>query len=468
MVMPLSITDTNNSMLVNDMSLVVVLSMGTSAVASTLENWISRVRCVLPSAFSRIVEPDGDNMPTTFLTHTFFTADSRVVPIQEDKASESTSSDTSEIMAAWFAQQQAQAQTDKNSVGGQFWTNAVDGCGMPQPTSSNNTASSSSAFMKPQNCYKWYEGVMQNVGNACGIIHKLIQLCDMDQDASRLDMLLTMLRVYFEKHPEQKLRFMQAVSHNDVQSPAWTSPIIDQETGTTAGDVFTWTVRPKEQAQQTQSGHVVYSGLQVSMTTDVLYIILGQALFAAEWKHSEIHNQVVVHTRNMVNAAQVLVFLMLHTVIPMAYVPAHNGVVVLSEPSHHREQNNRPIMIEYRSYLHINHREGEHCFIDTRNHRPKSYTKIKACHGVELALHKQHLKANSLSHSCRKNELFTYPPESMAHILPFVEHLRDTILSHPSSLTSHPFADSSFAFAILEFGRSITAEHVMPAKIPTR
>jgi hypothetical protein len=422
---------------------------------------LATAKTVLPSAFARIVEPDGDNMPTTFLAHTFFTADSRVVPIQEDKAAEATSSDTSEIMAAWFAQQQAQAQTDKNSVGGQFWTNAVDGCGMPQPTSSSNTASSSSAFMKPQNCYKWYEGVMQNVGNAHGIIHKLIQLCDMDQDASRLDMLLVMLRVYFEKHPEQKLRFMQAVSHNGVQSPAWTSPIIDQETGTTAGDVFTWTVRPKEQAQQAQSGHVVYSGLQVSMATDVLYVILGQALFAAEWKHSEIHNQVVVHTRNMANAAQVLVFLMLHTAIPMAYVPAHNGVVVLSEPSHNREHNNRPVMIEYRSYLHINHREGEHCFIDTRNRRPKRYTKIKACHGVELALHKQHLKANSLSHSCKKNELFTYPQESMAHILPFVEHLRDAVLSHSSRLTPHPFADSSFAFAILEFGRSITAEHVM-------
>ena len=422
---------------------------------------LAMAKTVLNSAFSKIVDPDGDNMPTTFLAHTFFDVDSRVNPIQEEKTGESTSNPTSELMAAWFAQQQAHAQTEKDSVGDQFWTNAVDGCGMPQPTSSSNTAGNSSAFMKPQNCYKWYEGVMQNVGNAHGVIQKLIQVCDMDEDASRLDMLSAMLRVYFDKHPAQKTRFMEAISHNGVHSPAWTSPIIDQETKLAAGDVFSWTVRPKQQAQQAQANQVVYGGLQVSMATDVLFVILGQAMFAAEWKKSAIHNQIVVHTRNMANAAQVIVFLMLHTAIPMAYVPAHNRVVVLSEPSHNREHNNRPVMIEYRNYLHINHCEGQHCFIDTKNRNPKRYAKIKSCHGVELALHKQHLKANSLSSSSKKSELFTYPPESMAHILPYVEHLRDAIVSHSLKLTPHPFADSSFAFAILEFGRLITGEHVM-------
>jgi hypothetical protein len=418
-------------------------------------------KTVLPSTFARIVEPESDNMATTFLAHTFFNVDSRVNPIHEDKSADSSNNGTSEIMAAWFAQQQAHAQTEKDSVGEQFWTNAVDGSGMPQPTSSSNTAGNSSAFIKPQNCYKWYEGVMQNVGNANGVIQKLIQLCDMDEDASRLDILLAILRVYFEEHPEQKNRFMQAISHNGVESPAWKSPIIDQETKLAAGDVFTWTVRPKEQAQQTQTNHVLYNGLQVSMATDVLFVILGQAMYAAEWKKSATQNQIVVHTRNMANAAEVIVFLMLHTAIPMAYVPAHNGVVVLSEPSHNREHNNRPVMIEYRSHLHINHSEGQHSFIDTRKRKPKSYAKIKSCHGLELALHKQHLKANSLSHSSKKNELFTYPPESMAHILPYVEHLRDAVLSHSCRQNPHPFAESSFAFAILEFGRSITAEHVM-------
>jgi hypothetical protein len=421
---------------------------------------LAMAKTVLPAAFARIVEPDGDNMPTAFLAHTFFNVDSRVNPIQEDK-SESSGNDASELMAAWFAQQQAHAQAEKDSLGEQFWTNAVEGSGMPQPTSSSNTAGNSSAFMKPQNCYKWYEGVMQNVGNAHGVIQKFIQLCNMDEDASRLDMLLAILRVHFEKHPAQEHRFMQAVSHNGVRSPAWTSPVIDQETKLVAADVFTWTVRPKQQAQQAQSTHVVYSGLQVSMATDVLFVILGQAMFAAEWKNSTTQNQIVVHTRNMANAAQVIVFLMLHTAIPMAYIPAHNGVVVLSEPSHDREHNNRPVMIEYRSYLHVNHCEGEHSFIDTNKRKAKSYAKIKSCHGVELAMHKQHLKANSLSHSSKKNELFPYPPESMAHIMPYVEHLRDAVRSHASTLAAHPFADSSFAFAVLEFGRNITAEHVM-------
>ena len=421
---------------------------------------LAMAKSVLNSAFSRIVESDGDNMPTAFLAHTFFNVDSRVNPLQEDKSAESASNETSELMAVWFAQQQAHGQTEKDSACEQFWTNAVDGCGMPQPTSSSNTAGNSSAFMKPQNCYKWYEGVMQNVGNAHGVIQKLIQLCNMDEDASRLDILLAILRVYFEKHPAQKIRFLQAISHNGVQSPAWTTPIIDQETRSVAADVFTWTVRPREQ-HAPHTNQVVYNGLQVSMATDVLFVILGQAMFAAEWKKSEVDNKIVVHTRNMANAAQVIVFLMLHTAIPMAYVPAHNEVVVLSEPSHNREHNNRPVMIEYRRYLHTNHCEDEHCFIDTKHRKPKTYAKIKSCHGVQLALHRKHLKANSLSHSSKKSELFTYPPESMAHILPYVEHLRDAMLSHSSKQTRHPFADSDFAFAILEFGRSITAEHVM-------
>jgi hypothetical protein len=424
---------------------------------------LAMAKTVLNSAFSRIIEPDATNMPTTFVAHTFFNVDSSVNPIQEEKSAECTSNGTCEIMAAWFAQQQAQAQTEKNSAGEQFWTNAVDGCGMPQPTSSSNTAGNSSAFMKPQNCYKWYDGVIQSVGNAHGVIQKFIHICDMDQDASRLDMLLAILRVHFEKHPQQKHRFMHAVSHNGVLSPAWTAPIINEETNLVTNNVFTWTVRPREQpaAQAQQPNQVTYNGLQVSMATDILFVIVGQALYAAEWKHSELENKIVVHTRNMANAAQVLVFLMMHTAIPMAYIPAHNGVVVLSEPSHKREHNNSPVMIEYHRHLHVNHCKDKHSFLDTQKRNPKEYVKITTCHGVDLILHKQHLKANSLSTVIKKHELFTYPPESMAHMLPFLEHLRHANISHSSKKTTKPFADSAFAFSILEFGRCITAEHVM-------
>jgi hypothetical protein len=78
-----------------------------------------------------------------------------------------------------------------------------------------------------------------------------------------------------------------------------------------------------------------------------------------------------------------------------------------------------------------------------------------------MALHKKHLKANSLSFTIQKHELFTYPPESMAHILPYVEHLRDAVISYSYKQTVRRFADSAFVFAVLEFGRFITAEHVM-------
>jgi hypothetical protein len=118
-------------------------------------------------------------------------------------------------------------------------------------------------------------------------------------------------------------------------------------------------------------------------------------------------------------------------------------------------------MIEYRRYLHVLHSEDQHCFLDTKNRKPNYYSTITTCHGVELTLHKKHLKANSLAHNSKKQELFPYPPESMAHILSYVEHIRDAILSHASKQTLHPFADSIFAFAILEYGRSVTGDHVM-------
>jgi hypothetical protein len=422
---------------------------------------LATAKTALPSAFCRIVDPDGDNMPTTYLAHTFFNVDPGVSPIQEEKSADSASNATSEMMAAWFAQQQAQAQTEKNSPAEQFWTNAVEGCGMPQPTSSSNTAGNTSNFMKPQNCYKWYEGVMHNVGNAHGVLQKFIHLCNMDEESSRLELTLAILQVYFEKHPARKDRFMLAVSHNGVLSPAWTAPIINPETDFVTGDVFTWTVRPRQQVQQTQSNFVVYNGLQVSMATDILFVILGQALYAAEWKKTALENSIVVHTRNMANAAEVLVFLMLHTAIPAAYVPAHKDVVVLSEPSHKREHNNRPVMIQFRRYMHVNHSDGKHLFLDTKHRKPKNYSNITTFHGEQLALHKKHLKANSLSFTIKKHELFTYPPESMAHILPYVEHMHNAIISYSSKQTVRPFADSAFAFAVLEFGRFITADHVM-------
>jgi hypothetical protein len=416
---------------------------------------------ILQGSFARIVEPDDSNMPSAFVAHTFFDVDPGVFPIQEERKAGSTSNSSSEVMAAWFAQQQAQAQTEKNSAGEQFWTNAVEGCGMPQPTESTNTAGNSSAYMKPQNCYKWYEGVIENVGNAHGVILNLIQICDMDLQASRLDLLMAILQVYFEENPAQQDRFTQATSHNGAMSPAWTSPIIDETTMFVAGQVFTWTVRPKQQPTHQPNQPVYYTGLQVSMATDILFVILGQALFAAEWKLSATDNAVVVHSRNMANAAQVLVFLMMHTAIPMAYVPAHKEVVVLSEPSHNREHNNRPIMIEYRRHLHVNYTEGMHSFLDTKSRTATQYAMITTCQGVELALHKKHLQAYSLIHTTKMHELFTYPPESMAHMLAYVEHLRDANISHCAKHTLPRFADSTFAFAILAFGRAITAEHVM-------
>ena len=422
---------------------------------------LAAAKTVLPSTFARMVEPDSENMPTTYLASTFFNVDPSVGPIQEEKSADLTSNATSEIMAAWFAQQQAQAQTEKNSPAEQFWTHAVEGCGMPQPTSSSNTAGNTSNFIKPQNCYKWYEGVMHNVGNAHGVIQKFVHLCNMDEESSRLELVVAILQVFFEKHPAQRDRFMLAVSHNGMLSPAWTAPIINPETDFVAGDVFTWTVRPKQNPQHQPSNFVAYSGLQVAMATDVLFVILGQALYAAEWKKNAAENSVVVHTRNMANAAEVLVFLMLHTAIPAAYVPAHKDLVVLSEPSHKREHNNRPVMIEYRRYLHVNHSDGKHCFLDTRHRNPKNYSNITTSLGEHMALHKKHLKANSLAFTIKKHELFTYPAESMAHILPYVEHLRDAVISYSYKQTVRPFADSAFVFAVLEFGRFITAEHVM-------
>jgi hypothetical protein len=275
---------------------------------------------------------------------------------------------------------------------------------------------------------------MRNVGNAHGVIDSFVKVCNMDEDASRLDLLLAILRLYFERRPLERQRFMQAISHAGVHSKTWTDPIINPETMLVAGEVFSWAVRPREQERQANN-LVVYSGLQVAMATDVLFLIVAQAMYAAEWKRSPVDNQIVVHTRNMANAAQELVFLMLHTFIPMAYVPAHNGVVVLSEPSHKREHRNRPVMVPYRRYLHVNHCDGQHSFLDTNNRilendKDAFYAKITTTHGVELAIHTKHIKANSLSNNCKKPELFTYPPESMAHILPYVEHFRDACVAH--------------------------------------
>ncbi len=183
---------------------------------------------------------------------------------------------------------------------------------------------------------------------------------------------------------------------------------------------------------------VVYNGLQVAMATDVLFLIVGHAMYAVEWKKSAVDNQIVVHTCNMANVAQDLVFLMLHTSIPMVYVPAHNGVVVLSEPSHNREHKNRSIMVPYRRYLHVNHCDGHHSFLDTpnrilENDKVSLYAKVTTTHDVELAIH---TKQN-------------------------VEHFRDAYVAHASRHSPHAYADSSFAFVILEFGRSVTAEQVI-------
>jgi hypothetical protein len=138
----------------------------------------------------------------------------------------------------------------------------------------------------------------------------------MPPECSRHELLECMLQSHFSKYPRDKRFFQSAVQSNSVDSRFCVEIIVDKHSKSVTNKMLSWYFRL----------NATHTSLVVTVATDVLWVILGQALFTREWESVGGKQSVVVHNQNVANAEEVLTFLFMHTTLPIAYVPVNDGV----------------------------------------------------------------------------------------------------------------------------------------------
>jgi hypothetical protein len=393
--------------------------------------------------------PSSTNHNTVYLASTFFPADPNVFPIEEGgnkrDATGNKKQNLRQQFAAWYAEQQTIDSPETKD----FWKHAVQGTRLPQNASSGEM---NLQFRDPNSCYKWHLGTHDNLDNAQGVIISFLRLCKMQPECSRRELLECILQPHFSKYPRDKRFFQNAVQCNSVDSRFWKESIIDSRSKKVANKMLTWCMRVNS----------AQTGLEVALAADVLWVLLGQALFTSEWGSVGGTHSVVVHNRNIANAAEVLTFLFMHTTLPMAYIPVNNDGVLLSETSHELKKKNAAVRIPYHPALHIDTDKTGNSFISRFRHSPKAYIVVHTHEDIPVAVLQPIVTRNALNHNkIHVYQLSPYPPECTAHMLPYLQQLQDADEAFRSKTPMSPYADCTWPLSTRLLGNSITPENSM-------
>jgi len=393
--------------------------------------------------------PSSSNHNSVYVSSLFFEADPNLYPIddggQKRDAGGNRKQNNKAQFAAWFAEHQTLQCKQTND----FWKHAVQGTRMPQSSAAGDVHVQ---FQDPNTCYKWYLAVHDSLNNAEGAIVSFLRLCKCHVQCNRRELLERILKSHFLMYPRDKRFFLSAVQPASGESKFWSEPIVDRHTKSVTNDMFSWCMRVNS----------ARTGLEVSMAMDVLWVILGQALFAGEWTSVAGNRSVVVHNRNMANAAEVLTFLFMHTSLPNAYIPANVGGVIISEPSHVLKHKNRPVCLPYHPTLHVDMDDSGNCFLSKCRRDPMVYTVVHTHENVPIAVLAPIVARNAFNHNkIHTYQLSPYPPEATAHMLPYLQQLQDADEAYRNKANMHAYADCTWPLSTRLLGHSITAENSM-------
>jgi len=393
------------------------------------------------------------NANTAYLSSAFFAADPHVCPIEDGgskrDAAGNRKQNSRQQLAAWYAEHQAVDSPGTND----FWKHAVQGTRLPQKETS---ADLNLQFRDPNLCYKWHLATHDSLDNAQGVVISFLKLCKMQPQCSRRELLERILDPHFLQYPRDKRFFQNAVRFQNgghtVESRFWNESIIDRHSKSVTNRMLSWCMRL----------NTAQTGLEVAMATDVLWVVLGQALFTGEWQSAGGKQSAVVHNRNIANAAEVLTFLFMHTSLPMAYIPVNSGAVVLSEPSHALANHNAAVSIPYVRALHVDYEHAGGSFLSRSRHAPSAYSVVHTREGMPIAVLQPVVTRNAFNHTkVHVFQLSPYPPECTAHMLPYLQQLQDADEALRAKTPMHTHADCTWPLSARLLGRSITPDNSM-------
>ena len=246
---------------------------------------------------------------------------------------------------------------------------------------------------------------MQRLGTAAGITQQFLLLCGLSTDCTRKDLLQALLWPYMKR---------KGIRRRFLANADWTAPIL----GDKALPAFRFGCMP-----QTSTSTTNPAGLEVVLATDVVWLIISQGLFAAEWAVTAHGHSVVVHLRNLASATLAMLAILIHTKIEKAAIPANNGHLVLSQPSPVMRDDYAPAAVPFDERLHTdsfrldNSRNNANMLCCQMRRHPAQFRCIKLADKSTVLYYESILRCRQSTWlpQC-KGELFPFPPESMYHM----------------------------------------------------
>lgn len=414
------------------------------------------VQALAATAHSNLVDAQhGSSAPSVYICDAFFKT-------QPQRAKAEASGDAVEalVSAAYAATQGDKINGDRRAR--VFWSDAGKATRIPVPNQKSNDRHHRQ-FDALNECHHFYSDVRKRLQSRpeCpsnfGVLVNFLRTCKPHLGFSRLDLVHKLLQPWADATDTP----LQPMLDTLLASPAWTAPIFNKQNVIEAS-MLEWALSMSFQQYEIETS--------VGLAVDVLWLILAQALYADEWVASPTKRVSVIHTRNMSNAAQVLVYLFMHTAIPKAAVPACvDGGVVLSEPSQVVLRAGEAIVVPYRARLHVDSSADGRGFLntsmrETRNMRivPTSINGSSTGDTLLVSSRIELLERETSdigTQAVELHDICPFPPESVAHMLPAMPSLMAVFRRmHLQHKDLGEYAESQWALATRLLGSTADRE----------
>ena len=358
--------------------------------------------------------------PSVYLCDMFFPG---VLPTRDKLEANPTASD---VLACSFSMSQGVASEAREAS--TFWSNAGPGTRIPIPNNKANDRNHRQ-FQALNECPRFYGDIrkklrsQQDTDSNFGVLINFMRTCGVSSDCSRYELVTALLQPWATATGVALDKLEDVLHTSDGLDEDWARPIFSEEQQIHAS-MLEWAVRVTPQTSWDYT-------CKVGLAADVLWVLVSQALFADEWHSTATERVSIVHTRNMSNAAQALLFLYLHTSVPKAAVPAcvDNGVL-LSEPSQVPQKRGEPIRVPYRPRLHVDSQADGAGFLNVAMREPRHMRIVDTTEGpLLISRHIQLLdrQSNDIGTDVlASTEVCPFPPEAVAHMLPAMQCLMRT------------------------------------------
>lgn len=372
-----------------------------------------------------------------------------------------------------------------------IWRSAVAGTRLPSELHQGKSNDKHHFSFDTQNhSGHYFERVAENSEEMMGLYLHVLQLCDLTRETSRAD--------FFSRlFARSEAQGMPDFSSEEFDNDYWRSAIASDAERIAP---FRWGVMPH--VSRNHSGFDMVDGVETVLGTDILWLVIAQALFCREW-HTLVRSgdgltrgdrrsgprrarqqsasgaqvatdsngpwQTVIHLRNLTSATEVLLMLMLHLHVEKAAIPVaiSNGAsmrIILNQQCADLEMRQHNGSIVYDPRLHLDSYDEAQNFdarhlLSMRARRPQSFRVVflEDCGRVNLYYNSILRDMDTTWSPHVVGDLHVFPPESYYHMhthARLLRHATQALLERQPALATHPQA--AFVLAHQLFGLSAT------------